>query len=240
MIRSALTWSLLIVIVASLAVPGPARAAKVAPVEANSSSQDLYVPDGKGGFRLATVEEKLEAIESPSAHGSGKTSFIDIKRYDLGLYTLLVFGSLYLFIQYKVWPMVAVGLKKREASIEGARDEAQKDRQAAEQRLNEAKRQLDEAADRAKGILDAAHKQAEAATARAKEEASKASEAAREQSRREIEAAKEAARQELYQEAVQLASMLSAKTIRRQLSPEDHARLLDESLAELKTGVTRA
>jgi len=240
MFRSVVTWSLVIVVVASLAVAGPARAAKVAPDSAKSSAQDLYVPDGKGGFRLATAEEKLEAIESPTAHNSGKTSFIDIKRYDLGLYTLLVFGLLYLFIQYKVWPKVAEGLKKREASIQGARDEAQKDRQAAEQRLAEAKLQLDQAADRAKGILDAAQKQADAATARAKEEAAKTAEAAREQSRREIEAAKEAARQELYQEAVQLASMLSAKTIRRQLTTEDHARLLDESLAELKTGITRA
>jgi len=200
---------------------------------------DLFVKD-KDGFRLATADEKILATESPVAHGSEKTSFIDIKRYDLGIYTLLVFGLLYGFIQFVVWPKVAEGLKKREASIQGAREEAQKDRQTALAQLADAKRQLDEAAGKAKTLLDDAQKVAEATAARAKEEAAKIAEAAREQSRKEIEAAREGAKQELYQEAVQLASLLSAKTIRRQLTPEDHGRLLDEALAELKTGVQRA
>src|SRR5437763_265847 len=60
------------------------------------------------------------------------------------------------------------------------------------------------------------------------------------QAEQDIAAQKAAAMQEIYQQAVTLASMLSAKTIRRQLSADDHRALLDEALAELKNGVRQA
>jgi F-type H+-transporting ATPase subunit b len=58
----------------------------------------------------------------------------------------------------------------------------------------------------------------------------------------EVAARKAAAEREIgaAKEAVELATMLSAKTLRRQISPEDHRRLLDEALAELKGGPGRA
>jgi len=235
MIRDRLGWGLALVFV--LFASGSALAE--APEAAGKAAPELYVKD-KSGYRLATAEEKGHHAEAAGDHKSGgKLGFLDIKRYDLGIYTLAVFGLLYVFVQFLVWPKVAEGLKKREASIEGAREEAQKDRQTALSQLADAKRQLDEAAGKAKTMIDDAHKQAEASATRLRDEAAKSVEAAREQSRREIESAKDAARQELYREAVQLASLLSAKTIRRQLSVEDHSRLVDEALAELKTGVQR-
>ena len=54
---------------------------------------------------------------------------------------------------------------------------------------------------------------------------------------REIEAAKGQAIAELYQRSVQLASLMAGKAIRREINPGDHARLIEESLAELKVRV---
>ena len=58
--------------------------------------------------------------------------------------------------------------------------------------------------------------------------------AERERLRREIEMARDQALQELWKQAADLATMISAKAIRRQLSAEDHRRLVDEALTELQ------
>ena len=50
---------------------------------------------------------------------------------------------------------------------------------------------------------------------------------------REIEAAKDSALHEISQQAIDLAAMMSSKAMKRQITPDDHRRLLDESLAEL-------
>jgi F0F1-type ATP synthase membrane subunit b/b' len=39
---------------------------------------------------------------------------------------------------------------------------------------------------------------------------------------------------DLYQQSVELATKLSAKTLGRNITADDHRRLLDESVAELK------
>lgn len=230
--------TLVLAAVVALLSAGPAPAAKEpAKADPAAPAPEFFVKDGHGGFRPASVAEK-GAEEQLAAHGGeSKTSFIDIKRYDLGIYTLLVFGLLYLFVQFLVWPKVAEGLKKREASIQGARDEAQRDRQAAEHRLADAKRQLDDAADKVRVMFEDARKQAEATITRANDEAAQKIAAGKAEAVKAIEVEREAARRELYQQAVDLAAMLSAKTIRRNLSADDHRRLLDESLAELKAGV---
>ena len=232
MTRHALTRGLLVAAAVLLAA-GPGRAAKAEPA---APAPELFVKDGTA-FRPATAAEK-GATSAHAAHPEeSKTSFIDINRYDLGIYTLVVFGLLYLFVQFLVWPKVAEGLKKREAAIQGARDDARADRQAAEQRLADAKRQLDETAEKVRVMFEDARKQADATIARANDEAAQKIAAGKAEAVKAIGIEREAARQELYQQAVELASLLSAKTIRRQLSADDHRRLLDESLSELQAGV---
>jgi F-type H+-transporting ATPase subunit b len=50
---------------------------------------------------------------------------------------------------------------------------------------------------------------------------------------REMDRAKDQAVKELWTQSAQLATLISAKTIRRQLTEEDHRRLVDEALVEL-------
>ena len=190
---------------------------------------------------LAGAEPACAAAPAEGGHGSeDKLGFLGLQRYDLGIYTLIVFGALIFILSKYAWPHISEGLKKREAAILGAREEALKDRQAAEQRLAEAKRQLDEAAQQARGILEEARRDAEALRASEREVGVKEAASERERAKREIEAAKDVALQEIYLQAVQLAATLSSKTIRRQLSADDHRRLLDESLAEMKKAVQNA
>ena len=64
----------------------------------------------------------------------------------------------------------------------------------------------------------------------------------RERLRKEIGLAHDSALQDLWNQTAQLATLISAKALGRAISEDDHRRLVDESLAELRQvpGVTTA
>lgn len=186
------------------------------------------------------------ALAAPAAaaapdHGEkGPLDFTGIQRFDLGIYTIIVFCLLVFIVTKYAWPKIKEGLEKRETNIRGALDEARKDREDARVALEQAKKQLDEAALSAKSVLDEARRDAEALRSTEREAGAKDAQAERDRARREIEAAKDAALSEIYQQAVELATILSAKTLSRQVTADDHRRLFEESLAELKQSVRNA
>ncbi len=176
------------------------------------------------------------------AHGheeKGGLDFTGIKRWDLGIYTLVVFALLIAILSIFAWPSIKEGLEKRELNIRGALDEARKDREDAKLALVEAKKQLDAAALQVKGMLDEARRDADALKVSEREAGVKDAAAERDRAKREIDAAKDSALKEIYEQAVKLAALMSEKALRREVSTEDHRRLLDESIAELK-GASKA
>ncbi len=58
--------------------------------------------------------------------------------------------------------------------------------------------------------------------------------AERDRALRDLETAKDQALQELWRQTADLAAMVSSKVIRRNLTPEDHRRFVDEALADLR------
>jgi F-type H+-transporting ATPase subunit b len=58
--------------------------------------------------------------------------------------------------------------------------------------------------------------------------------AERDRTRREIAGEKDRALKEIWDQTAQLATLVSAKAIRRELTPDDHRRLVDEALADLQ------
>ncbi len=189
-------------------------------------------------FLLAVLAVLIIAVPVFAAGDAGKEKdslgFTGLKRYDLGIYTLVVFSLLVFVIMKFAWPNIRQGLEKRELNIRGALDEARKDREDAKVSLTEAKRQLHEAAQKAKEILDEARRDADALKVSEREVGTKEAAAERERARREIEAARDAALKDIYEQAVTLATNLSSKTLARQITADDHRRLLAESLDELK------
>ena len=180
---------------------------------------------------------------APDAHGAekgGGLDFTGIKRYDLGIYTLVVFGILLFVLSKFAWPHIKTGLEKREANILSALDQAKKDRVEAEARLTEARKQLAEAAMQAKAILDEARKDADALRAEQREAGVKDAEAERERAKRETASKQEAMTKEVQQQAVELAVLIASKALRQQVSIQNQNELLDASIAELKTNASRA
>ncbi len=174
------------------------------------------------------------ALAASGGDDKGGLSFLQLHRYDLGIFTLIVFGLLVLVLSKTAWPKITEGLAKREAAILGARDEAQKVRAEAEDLRTRLQKENAEAQDKIRALLDEARRDADALRATEKEAGVKEAQAERERAKREIEAAKDTALDEIYRTAVDLATNLSAKTLGRSMTADDHRKLLDESLAELK------
>lgn len=206
------------------------------PVLAVDDAPKVYVKDDHGQLREATKHELEEA-----AHASeSKVAFSGIQRWDLGIYTLLVFGILMVVLAKYAWPPMRAGLEKREANIKSALEQAKQDAVAARGELDQAKSALAQAAVEARGIVEEARKDADALKVSEREVGIKDAAAERERAKREIEAAKDAALKDIYEQAVKLAAMMSEKALARNISPEDHRRLLDESLTELKSAGSKA
>ena len=67
----------------------------------------------------------------PPGLADGKGAFIDIHRYDLGIYTLIVFGLLFFILAKFAWTPFTDGLRKREQGLLDLKTQAAADRTAA-------------------------------------------------------------------------------------------------------------
>ncbi|MCS6864623.1 MAG: F0F1 ATP synthase subunit B [Gemmataceae bacterium] len=215
-------------------VGGDGRLRAAAPPGPGTPPPTFYVKDGDQ-FRPARDDElKTATAHDDHAHGGG-LSFTGIHRWDLGLYTLIVFGLLIFILSRFAWPHIRAGLEKREANILAALEQAKKDRADAEARLAEAKKQLHEAAQQAAAILAEARRDAEVLKATEIEKGQKEAQAERERAKRDVEIRMDAMRKELRQEVVELALLIATKALRRQVTIDNHHQLLDEAIAELNT-----
>lgn len=154
--------------------------------------------------------------------------------------TLVVFGTLLGVLYAFAWPQVLTGLRRREDAIFAARDDAVRVKREAEELRAALQAQMAKANDDVRALLDEARRDADALRATEKEAGVRDAAAERDRAKREIEAARDAALEDIYKQAVDLATTLSAKTLGRQITADDHRKLVDESLAELKQSAKSA
>jgi F-type H+-transporting ATPase subunit b len=209
--------SLIPVAVALLAVvltAGPAAAAKDEAGHATTTAAD------HGG------KPKVDVAES-----------FGLKRYDLAIYTLIVFLLLLAILGKFAWGPMMRGLDAREAALRKTHDDAEAARAESQRNLAEIQTRLARAADEVRAMLDEARRDAQVVKDQMKADAAGEIQAERDRIRREIEMARDQALQDIYQQSVQLAALLSTKAVKRELTPADHTRLLDEALADLRTNL---
>jgi F-type H+-transporting ATPase subunit b len=222
--------------VLALAVAALAGGAAKADEHKHDAKPAVFVKEGDK-FRPATEAEVKAAVADDHGHGKkgGELDFTGIKRYDLGIYTLLVFGILMFVLAKFAWPKIREGLDKREVNIRSALDQAKQGQADAVALIASAKKQLDDGALQVKAMLDEARRDADAVRAAEREAAAKDIAAAKDRAKREIAAEKDAILKDVYEQSVKLAALMSEKALRRTVSAEDHRRLLDESIAEIRS-----
>jgi F-type H+-transporting ATPase subunit b len=177
----------------------------------------------------------LVALACPGiAAAAGESPDLLSPRFDLGIWTIVVFGLLFLVLKKFAWGPMLEGLQKREHSIRSAVEEAKLARAETERARTEFKAKLDEAYQEIPKIMEEARRDAQVL----KEEMRAATQAEiqteRQRLRREIDMVRDQALQYLISFAAQLATLISTKAIRRSLTEEDHRRLVDEALAEMR------
>jgi F-type H+-transporting ATPase subunit b len=181
---------------------------------------------------LATPAWALAAAEGEEAaeHAPGPVDLF----LDLGLWTIVVFVILLLVLGKFAWGPILEGLHRRETNIRSALDEAQQARQEAEGLHAQFQEKLAKAGEEIRGMMDAARRSADQLKDEMVAKARGEIQTERERLHREIGTARDQALQDLWNQAANLATVISAKAIRRNLSEAEHRGLVDEALAELK------
>lgn len=185
--------------------------------------------------RSATASAST-ALFAADAGGDKSTAFIDLpRRWDLSIYTIVVFLLLFGLLKVFAWPHIAAGLQKREETLAAAKEAAIRAKAEADAATAKLAAEFAQANDKIRAMLEEARRDADALRAKEREQGQREAASERDRAKREIEAARDAALQEIYMMSVDLATMISTKAIRRTMSPDDHNRLVNEALEDLKS-----
>ena len=202
------------------------------------------------GLMLATVlclgaplraAEKKEPGESKKAHGDGHghhlgkpltpaaTNILSFSE-DLAIFTFIVFVIVLILLWLFAWGPISRALDERERRISDNIAAAQRQNEEARRMLVQYEKKLESAQGEVRAIMeearrDAAHTQDEI-LAKAREDAQRE----RDRAVREIDQARQTALKELGERSVDLAVQLAGKIVASKLSPEDHARMVQDAV----------
>lgn len=192
------------------------------------SQPDPHKAGDKGDAKVAAKEG------GGDEHHQKKADDILTLKADTAVWTCVVFFLLLFILTKFAWAPILEGLKAREANITNVMEEAKKLR--AENQADHAKFQaeLKEAYAKIPAMMEVARKDAEELKERIRTEGNAEVQKERQRLLRELDIAKDQALQDLWNQAAQLATLISTKAIGRSLNADDHRRLVDEALDELK------
>jgi F-type H+-transporting ATPase subunit b len=220
-ISTILTWAALLT--------APARAENANVAQENAGAQD------KEKHKEDAAQTKAAAKDHGGQKGGdqGPPIFLPI-RIDLAIWTLVVFLLLLFVLSKYAWNPMLGALQKREQNIRSAIDEAQRAKDEAHQIREQLASERAKIADETRAAIDAARKDGQQLRDSMLAQAKADIQAERDRTRREIAGEKDRALKEIWDQTAQLATLVSAKAIRRELTPADHRRLVDEALADLQ------
>ena len=149
------------------------------------------------------------------------------------VWTLVIFLLVIVVLGKFAWGPLLETLQRREETIRESLESARRDRQAAEARLAEYERRLEAAKAEATAIVDEGKRNAETAKRQIEEKARDEADRIIERARREVQIAQQTAVRELYATSARLATDLASRIIGREVEPEDHERLIAESIESI-------
>jgi len=177
--------------------------------------------------------EKKDTDHKADPHEKEKPDFFK-GFFDLAIWTIVVFLLLLFVLGKFAWPMMLEGLEKREKAVASALEKAQYAQAEAERIKAELDLKFKQAHDEIRSLLEESRKRAQQTADDMTSKAQAEIQAAKERLNREIETRADQALQDLMTKVSNLATTISTKVIRRQLSEEDHHRLIDEALSEMQ------
>jgi F-type H+-transporting ATPase subunit b len=172
---------------------------------------------------------------APGDHGAGEPAKPSIfaPALDLTLWTIVVFVILLWVLGRYAWKPMLAGLQQREQNILAAQEEAKKNREEAQRLRDELQQKMDAAAAQVREMFEKARREAQGAADEMTAKARADIQAERDRLRRELDTAGDQVLQGILNRVGQMVTLASSKVIRRELTGDDHRRLVDEALKDL-------
>lgn len=168
-----------------------------------------------------------------AAEEGGKNPLQSHFTADTAIWTAVVFLVLLGVLWKFAWGPITQGLDKRERGIADDIEQARRQNEEAKVLLGQYDEKLIQAQGEVREIIEEARRDAEYTQqeilARAREEAQRE----RDRAIRDIDLAAQQALDELARKSVDLAIDLAGKLVTAQLSPEDHARMVQEAVSRI-------
>jgi F-type H+-transporting ATPase subunit b len=189
------------------------------------------------GSWLAPAGVALASAEEQAAGGENNAT-PNVFSGDLGtaVWTLLIFIVLLLILGKWAWGPILAGLKKREDHIRQSITDAEKARADAEKSLAEYKSQLARAKEEAAAIITQGRNDAVQLAEQLKQQAQTDARALTQRAEQDIAGAKDQALKEIFDQTADLATKIAGQIISKNLNPEDHRNLVQQSLNKLQNG----
>jgi len=152
----------------------------------------------------------------------------------LFVWTILTFLLLAALLAKFAWRPLLQALELRQKTINGALDDARKAKDELERVQQDSAKLLNEARREADGIVTRARADADRFREEMKQQASVQATQIVERAQKEIERETARAVGQLRQEAVNLSFTIASKVLRREVTPSDNERLLDDVIGTLQ------
>lgn len=149
----------------------------------------------------------------------------------------IVFIVVLLTLKKAAWPKILQGLQDRENKIRQDLEQAEKAAQQSQETLKQYQAQLAEARAEARQIIEQSRVDALKVGQQIKDEAQREMIQIRQRAETEIRTAKEQAITEIYAEAATLSTQIAGRILQREISPDDHAQLVQDTLGQLTEAV---
>src|SRR6185503_941619 len=189
----------------------------------------------KRAFWLGLGAALLGAVPAVAQEG-GEASGPLVVNGGLVIWTLVVFGLLFLVLKRFAWPALLGAVEAREKRLEEQLAEAERNRAESARLLEEHKKLLLDTRAQASGLLADARAAAEKERALAMQKTHQEQEDLLERARREIGAERERALVELRREAVDISLAAASKLIGDRLNSDTDRKLVESYLATLEPG----
>lgn len=154
--------------------------------------------------------------------------------------TVVVFGALLAILYFAAWGPIMKGLQAREEAQFQALADAKKAKDEVAAVRAELEAEKKKAAEEARAILEEARRDAEALKVAEREVGQRDAQAERERAKRDTATERDAALKDVQTQAVELAVLIASKALRQKVSIAAQEALVNEAIAELKAGATRA
>ena len=159
---------------------------------------------------------------------------------NVSFWTVVIFFLLLFVLRKYAYPPILGYAAAREARIQGALDDAKRQREEAAALLETQRRELAEAQREAQGVIAEGKQAAERIRQELLDRTRQEQEEVITRAKAEIERERERAVESIRREAVELAIAAAAKLVGQRLTAEEDRRLVSEYLGRVEEGGTRA